>query len=199
MAARKKKGTRKKARTASEVQQTVAKTPPSRAKESIAARARVAAARAAEKAKGKPDLPKVEHVTEVVKTIGKYRHWKQQFQADAGFVFRRAITWTTPERSARFEPGTELPEWVRESMGRAKLRRWWESHYIELAKFEDPQQARAKARGEERDAARKKAGKKKAGKKTTSKPAAEPPDDASITTGSPETEPAAETPPAAED
>lgn len=98
---------------------------------------------------------------EAVKTIGKFRHWKQRFDPNAAFVFRRALAWPAlvpmldedgepmadangseilvrGEKRIAFPAGAVVPQWVVEDMGVAKLRRWWESKWIELYHFENP-------------------------------------------------------------
>ncbi len=73
----------------------------------------------------------------VVRAIRKIRHWKQRWDPRAAFVWRKQTTWSTPgHKAVTFPPGSVLEDWVIESMGAAKLRRFWESHRIELLEFD---------------------------------------------------------------
>jgi len=65
------------------------------------------------------------------------RHWKQQFDRNAKFMWRRPCTWGTTE----FMPGDLVTDEVAGEMGPNKLRRFWEASYIELAEFEEPEVA----------------------------------------------------------
>ena len=67
------------------------------------------------------------------KPIRKLRHWKQQFEPNAKFVWRRAMRWNKHD----FVAGEPVPEWLQEQLGR-RLRRFWESNMIELAEFAEP-------------------------------------------------------------
>ena len=64
--------------------------------------------------------------------IRKLRHWKQRFAADAVFVCRRRMEWG----GETYEPGDRIPEEL--AVHKAKLRRFWESGWIELAEFDAP-------------------------------------------------------------
>lgn len=66
------------------------------------------------------------------KQVRKLRHWKQRFNRNAEFIFRRQITYGNKIR----KPGDPIPKELKDSP--TKLRRFWESHTIELAEFEDP-------------------------------------------------------------
>lgn len=66
------------------------------------------------------------------KQIRKLRHWKQRFNRNAEFVFRRKVTWG----NRVYEPGDPIPKELQASP--TKLRRFWESRTVELAEFEDP-------------------------------------------------------------
>jgi hypothetical protein len=67
------------------------------------------------------------------KIIRKLRHWKQRFDKNARFVWRRDVLWGAHQ----CRTGEPIPEWILKEMGRTKLRRLWESRRIELAEFED--------------------------------------------------------------
>ena len=67
--------------------------------------------------------------------VRSLRHWKQQFDPSAVFIWRRATVW----EGESFEPGDLIPEKICQQMGRNKLRRFWESSWIELAEFDEPQ------------------------------------------------------------
>ncbi|MGB5810110.1 MAG: hypothetical protein WBG86_06240 [Polyangiales bacterium] len=73
------------------------------------------------------------------KSVRRLRHWKQRFNADAKFVWRKALTW----HGKRMVPGELVSDEIIEQMGRTKLRRFWESHAIELHEFEAPDTSRA--------------------------------------------------------
>ncbi len=70
-------------------------------------------------------MPKREYVR-------RLRHWKQRFNRNAEFIWRRPTTFA----GERCEAGTPIPEALAKSP--TKLRRFWESHRIELAEFEAP-------------------------------------------------------------
>lgn len=60
------------------------------------------------------------------------RHWKQQFEPGAKFIWRRKSKWA----GVTYESGTPLdPEII---PNKAKLRRLWEAGRIELAQFTAP-------------------------------------------------------------
>jgi hypothetical protein len=81
--------------------------------------------------------PKRSSGPQVVKAIRKIRHWKQRWDPRARFVWRKQTTWSSPgHKAVTFPPGSVLEDWVIESMGAAKLRRFWESHRIELLEFD---------------------------------------------------------------
>ena len=63
------------------------------------------------------------------------RHWKQRFDKGARMRWRRQTTWS---QELQFEAGEEIPPEIIKQMGATKLRRFWESHFIELYEFEDP-------------------------------------------------------------
>ena len=73
------------------------------------------------------------------KIIRKLRHWKQQFDKNAGFVCRRSFKWD----EIVTEVGDEIPEGLFEN--KAKLENFWESDWIELAEFEEPEAVKAKS------------------------------------------------------
>ena len=64
--------------------------------------------------------------------IRKLRHWKQRFDPNAAFVCRRLMQWG----GETYEPGDRIPEEL--AANKAKLRRFWESGWIELAEFDAP-------------------------------------------------------------
>ncbi len=81
--------------------------------------------------------PRTSSGPKVVRAIRKIRHWKQRWDPRAAFVWRKQTTWSTPRHKAvTFPAGSVLEDWVIESMGAAKLRRFWESHRIELLEFD---------------------------------------------------------------
>jgi len=64
--------------------------------------------------------------------IRSLRHWKQRFDPNAAFVWRKNVIWA----GEQMEAGMEIPEEL--AANRTKLKRFWESGYIELAEFEEP-------------------------------------------------------------
>lgn len=66
------------------------------------------------------------------KIIRKLRHWKQRFDKNAEFIFRRRLVWG----GKTYVPGDPIPKALAQSP--TKLRRFWESSTVELTLFEDP-------------------------------------------------------------
>ena len=66
------------------------------------------------------------------KQVRKLRHWKQRFDKNADFVWRRQIKYA----GELTQPGELIPDELQDAP--TKLRRFWESGTIELAEFEDP-------------------------------------------------------------
>ena len=66
-----------------------------------------------------------------MRKIRKLRHWKQRFDANARFVWRRETLFA----GTTYEAGTEVPD---DLLSKIKLRRFWEAARIELYLFEDP-------------------------------------------------------------
>lgn len=66
------------------------------------------------------------------KMVRRLRHWKQRFNKDAEFIFQRPLTYC----GVAYEPGDAIPETL--ALNKTKLRRFWESHTIQLAEFEAP-------------------------------------------------------------
>lgn len=62
--------------------------------------------------------------------VRKLRHWKQRFDKNARFIWRRAVKYG----GEQMKIGAELPE----DFPPIKLKRFWEANIIELAEFEDP-------------------------------------------------------------
>ncbi len=71
--------------------------------------------------------------------IRKLRHWKQQWDRDAEFVWRRYTRYAGKDCM----PGDTIPDILKDNP--TKLRRFWESQRIELALFEDPNVATGQA------------------------------------------------------
>ena len=66
------------------------------------------------------------------KIVRKLRHWKQQFDKNAAFIWRRRMLYL----GKLTIPGTPIPELL--ANNKRKLRRFWESKVIELAEFDAP-------------------------------------------------------------
>jgi hypothetical protein len=58
------------------------------------------------------------------------RHWKQRYDKNAKFIWRKPLTWA----GKKVTVGDPIPE----DFQPAKLRRFWESGVIELAEFKEP-------------------------------------------------------------
>lgn len=72
--------------------------------------------------------------------VRKLRHWKQRYDPNAKFICRRPMFW----KGRRYERGEPIPDDLYEM--KAKLRRFWESHAIEIAEFEAPDVALGRAK-----------------------------------------------------
>ena len=64
--------------------------------------------------------------------VHKLRHWKQQYHPNAAFICRRRMAWG----GRTYEPGGRIPAEL--AANKAKLRRFWEAGWIELAEFQAP-------------------------------------------------------------
>jgi hypothetical protein len=73
----------------------------------------------------------------------RLRHWKQQFDPDSKFIWRRATLFN----GVPYEAGDVLPEDVIQKMGVNKLRRLWQSSRIELHGFDAPPTAHPRPAG----------------------------------------------------
>lgn len=67
-----------------------------------------------------------------MREVRKLRHWKQQWDKNATFIWRRPKTYA----GELYMPGDPIPDELTKHP--TKLRRFWESKIIELAEFEDP-------------------------------------------------------------
>lgn len=67
-----------------------------------------------------------------MRVVRKLRHWKQRWNKNAEFVWRRRMKYA----GEIVEPGDPIPQHLKDNP--AKLRRFWESHAIELAEFDEP-------------------------------------------------------------
>lgn len=67
-----------------------------------------------------------------MRKVRKLRHWKQRFDKNAKFIWRKPITWL----GEQVTPGDPVPEDLENNP--TKLRRFWGAHVIELAEFEEP-------------------------------------------------------------
>jgi len=66
------------------------------------------------------------------KKVRILRHWKQRFDKNAKFIWRKPLTW----EGKKAVVGNPIPKSL--SNAPTKLRRFWESGTIELAQFEEP-------------------------------------------------------------
>ncbi len=71
-------------------------------------------------------------VSQERKPVRRLRHWKQRYEKNARFIFRRHLKWGAKE----YQPGDLIPDELIAMP--AKLRRFWESRVIELADFSAP-------------------------------------------------------------
>ena len=67
-----------------------------------------------------------------IRNFRKLRHWKQRFNKNAKFIWRKAILFD----GEKTEMGAPIPESL--DANKTKLRRFWEAGTIELAEFEAP-------------------------------------------------------------
>lgn len=68
----------------------------------------------------------------MARRIRPLRHWKQRFNPNARFIFRKQTRW---DGSTTFQPGDEVPPGL---LPPHKLRRFWEAGRVELAEFDEP-------------------------------------------------------------
>ena len=68
------------------------------------------------------------------KQVRKLRHWKQRFNKNAEFIFRRPVMYGNKIH----KPGDPIPPELTDNP--TKLRRFWESQTIELAREQDREQ-----------------------------------------------------------
>lgn len=73
----------------------------------------------------------------------RLRHWKQQFDPNSQFIWRRSTLFN----GVQFEAGDVLPDDVIRKMGVNKLRRLWQSGRIELQEFDAPPTAHPRPLG----------------------------------------------------
>ena len=66
-----------------------------------------------------------------MRKVRTLRHWKQQYDKNAKFVWRRGGVYA----GVPHEIGDDIPETLFKN--KTKLRRFWDSGWIELAEFED--------------------------------------------------------------
>lgn len=66
------------------------------------------------------------------KLVRKLRHWKQRFDPNAAFIWRRRAVWDSQD----YGVGEPIPESL--ASNRRKLRTMWEAKKIELAEFDAP-------------------------------------------------------------
>ena len=67
-----------------------------------------------------------------MRKVRKLRHWKQRFDKNAAFIWRKPVFWMGEE----VKVADPIPEELANTPN--KLRRFWESGIIELAEFEEP-------------------------------------------------------------
>ena len=83
----------------------------------------------------------------MAREIRKVRHWKQKWDPDAPMIWRRRVLWG----DRYYEPGEPVPDDL--AANRKKLRRFWESSWIERADFVPPDELRRQAAEAEAEAA----------------------------------------------
>lgn len=69
---------------------------------------------------------------DVKRSARRGRHWRQRFNARADFVFLRRMR-MGDEHRPYFLPGEQMPRELRDKLGKARLRRMWESKLIGLS------------------------------------------------------------------
>tara|TARA_R110002167_G_C12707228_1_gene655172 strand:- start:64044 stop:64466 length:423 start_codon:yes stop_codon:yes gene_type:complete len=62
------------------------------------------------------------------------RHWKQKFDANARFVYRKRRKFALSP-TGMMEPGELMPSEVQVKVGRHRLKMWWRAGWIELADY----------------------------------------------------------------
>lgn len=68
--------------------------------------------------------------------MARIRHWKQRWDPTAEFVFAKRLRMGGGSGGAFVVPGDPVTPEMRERMGVARLRRWWEAGVIQLAEFD---------------------------------------------------------------
>ena len=68
----------------------------------------------------------------MARKIRSLRHWKQRFNLNATFIWRKSGIYM----GQAFKAGDEVPQDLTSKP--TKLRNFWESQWIELAEFEEP-------------------------------------------------------------
>lgn len=63
------------------------------------------------------------------------RHWKQHFSADADLIFRKRFKLGVCGVAVA-EIGDPITDEMKAHLGRNRLRIWWRSGFIELARFD---------------------------------------------------------------
>lgn len=81
------------------------------------------------------DIDSTQHENQPTpRRVGKFRHWRQRFREDAAFIWRKNLLYAGGHE---IKVG-DLVDIEKLGISRRKLRRLWESNYIELAHFEVP-------------------------------------------------------------
>ena len=70
------------------------------------------------------------------------RHWKQHWDPSADFVFLRRLRMDGGSVPNFVLPGDPVTDEMRERMGLARLRRWWDARAIGLAEFDPTTRSR---------------------------------------------------------
>ena len=63
------------------------------------------------------------------------RHWKQRYNAESDMIFSRRMKVGVCGLDV-VHPGDDVPQAFKDFLGPHRLRRWWESRLLELARFD---------------------------------------------------------------
>ena len=64
------------------------------------------------------------------------RHWKQHWDPSAEFVFAKRLRMGDDPKKPFVLPGDPVTEAMREKLGMARIRRWWDAKIVQLADFD---------------------------------------------------------------
>jgi hypothetical protein len=77
--------------------------------------------------------------------LSRTRHWKQHWDADADYIFLRRLRMDGGSIPNFVLPGDPVTEEIKQKLGMARVRRWWDNETIGLANFDPTQRSRRTA------------------------------------------------------